>query len=89
MKDLNLRRKKVLGFVDHEMNKQDEKWGYTKAPMPLDKALGILMEEVGEVAKSQIEGQGAYETFVELIHVAAVACQWMLALDAYGDGDLL
>lgn len=74
---------KTVNDVLHEINKQDAKWGQqSHAPL---KWLGILTEEVGEVAECclDLEHCGSYEEIgacdlrrrEELIQVAAVAIQ--------------
>lgn len=74
-------------FQTHEIlkerDRQDEKWGeqnhddYT--------FLAILTEEVGELAQAilhdQFGGKVAGTTKVELVQVAAVALQWLEAME--------
>ena len=42
---------------------------------------GVLMEEIGEVAKARNEREGDARVREELIQVAAVACAWAESLD--------
>lgn len=68
----------VLGQVANERVKQIKKWGHQEHRDLY--WLGILMEEVGEVAKNNIE-DGSYEGLrIELLHVAAVAVAWIETL---------
>ncbi len=65
-------------MVDQERDAQDARWG--KPPREdLDPCefLAILMEEVGEVAKALVEYQADHELITELVHVSAVAQQWI------------
>lgn len=75
----------ALGAVCYERNRQDEKWGVQNHDPFL--WLGILMEEVGEVARDLIEMDAfnrpeQFEKYrSELIQVAAVAVAAVECLD--------
>lgn len=59
-----------------EMHKQDDRWGKNRALAPRT-WLAVLMLEVGEVAKADLEHD--YESYChELAHVAAVAIQALI-----------
>lgn len=76
----------VYNAIECERARQDEKWG--KAVHADLYWLGILTEEVGEVAKALIEGLEPFEEIViedeqmvaEVIRVAAVAVAWLEAV---------
>jgi NTP pyrophosphatase (non-canonical NTP hydrolase) len=57
-----------------ERARQDEKWGEQNHPD--EYWLGIVMEEIGEVAKAVIEADDKSLTS-EVIHSVAVLCGWM------------
>jgi NTP pyrophosphatase (non-canonical NTP hydrolase) len=63
--------------LEHERQRQDQKWGVQRHPYPV--WLMILTEEVGEVAEAMQKEYGwgkasdADDLYKELIHVAAVA----------------
>jgi hypothetical protein len=63
--------------IEAERERQDKKWG----PQNHDDLywLGILMEEVGEVAQHVIEDRDPYNN-QELVEVAAVAVAWLEAI---------
>lgn len=61
--------------IARERIRQDEKWGEQNHDDLY--WLGILTEEVGEVAREVIENGSAPRTDSELIQVAAVAVAWM------------
>jgi len=69
--------KQILVEIDHERTRQDKKWGIQNHCPEF--WLTILMEEVGEAAKSALETRfgrrhDAYALYrKELIQVAAVA----------------
>jgi NTP pyrophosphatase (non-canonical NTP hydrolase) len=69
--------------ADVERKRQDEKWGEQNHGDLY--WLGILMEEVGELAQAVIEGK-RLERNAELIPVAAVAVAWRECLDRRVDG---
>lgn len=62
----------ILELVRQERQKQDAKWG--KQNHPDFFWLGILTEEVGEVAKALLERQDAQE---ELVQAGAVIVAWL------------
>jgi len=94
-KDKLLREKEVLDDLkkelesfnpDHiyehikvERRRQDEKWG--KQRYNALYWLGILMEEVGELAKAIIEDQPYSQARKELVQVAAVAVATIEQID--------
>lgn len=61
--------------VSEEMNRQDEKWGLQSHSA--ERWGHILNEEVGEVSKAIIEGDGE-NLMEELVQVVAVVRQWVL-----------
>ena len=64
----------VLDFIRYERGKQDEKWGEQNH----DRGtwLHILMEEIGEASKEQLEGNNdAFQT--ELLQAGAVIVAWL------------
>ena len=69
----------VIEDIRKERERQLEKWG----EQDHDPAwwLALLVEEVGEVAQaalhSKFGGSEAGNTYIELVHVAAVAVQWL------------
>jgi NTP pyrophosphatase (non-canonical NTP hydrolase) len=69
-----LLRSIVLAAIDDERKRQDEKWGEQNHGDLY--WLGILVEEVGELAQSIIQHRLYEETEKELLHVAAVAVSW-------------
>lgn len=77
---------KVFWQVYEERKRQDDKWGEQNHPDPVW-AL-ILGEEFGELQKAILEAPDnvnpeaeVHDTREELIHVAAVALQWLEAID--------
>lgn len=54
---------------------QDRKWG-VGTQRDCDRFLGILLEEVGEVAKELNEGRDPERLADELVDVAAVCAKW-------------
>lgn len=70
---------KVLKDVVDERARQNKKWG--EQDHGHGYWLGILVEEVGEVAQAYIQSQGPERVREELIQVAAVAIQWVEAMD--------
>ena len=77
-------QEKVLAEVKAERDKQDSKWGVQRHGP--DGWLAILTEEVGEVAKSVLEGNGLHYR-KELIQVAAVAVAAIECFD-WGNGKI-
>lgn len=69
----------VFELIRTERKRQYEKWG--KQRHDNYRWLAILMEEVGELAQAilhdQFGGAHAGTARIELIHVAAVAVQWL------------
>ena len=61
----------ILHAIRAERERQDAKFGEQNHPMVY--WLGILMEEVGEVAKDIIENRPTHEVEIEIVQVAAVA----------------
>jgi len=57
-----------------ERERQIKLWG--DGPMPLDKRLAILTEEVGEVAKEICDDGSDERLLEELVQVGAVALRW-------------
>ncbi len=59
-------------------------WTCSDPSVPDEARLAVLVEEVGEVARSVLGGMGAVHDGgllrVELVQVAAVACAWLEAL---------
>lgn len=72
---MRLKMRDPLIDIMEERYRQDNKWGEQNHGDLY--WLGILMEEVGEVAKAIIEGDQQGETKVELIQVTAVALAWL------------
>ena len=68
----------VLAAISAEMNRQDEKWG-PQREHPDELWLTILVEEVGEIAESILEGD-LENMCTEIVQVAAVAAQWALSV---------
>ena len=71
-----------LHRVIHEMENQDRKWGEDR-DLPDDTSLRVLVEEVGECAAAISDGDGRvgmHNLYLEVIQVAAFACQWGVAL---------
>lgn len=68
----SVERVSTLVEVERELQQQDQKWG--EQNHPVSKWLAILMEEVGEVAKADLE-RNIEDVKKELIQVAAVAIQ--------------
>jgi NTP pyrophosphatase (non-canonical NTP hydrolase) len=51
------------------------------------RALAVLLEEVGEVARALLEGEPVADLRAELIQVAAVAVAWVEGIDAAPRGE--
>ncbi len=66
----------LLGSILDERLRQDAKWGITRNLSNL-KWLGILLEEIGEVAKAIIEGLSWDIIEGELIQCIAVIFSWI------------
>lgn len=66
-------RNNVKTRIAMERERQIELWG--DGPLPIDRRLAVLTEEVGEVAKA-MQDEGAARMFEELIQVGAVALRW-------------
>lgn len=66
-------QEEVLNDIVLERKRQFEKWGNQKHTKP--GWFLILSEEVGDVAKSILDGEGDERMYEELIQVAAVATQ--------------
>ena len=64
-----------------ERARQDRKWGEQNHDDLY--WLGILMEEVGEVAKSLIESKTSPngERDMEIVHIAAVCVSWLECIE--------
>lgn len=60
--------------IHMERERQIKLWG--NGPLPLDRRLAVLTEEVGEVAKA-MQDETDKELLAELSQVAAVALRWM------------
>lgn len=67
-------RNNTFTRISLERDRQIKLWG--DVPMPMDKRLAILTEEVGEVARAICDEQGDEHLLEELIQVAAVAARW-------------
>ena len=71
----------VFGDIADERASQDRKWG--EQTHSNDRWLTVLMEEVGEMSKENLEGRpDRYRA--ELVQVAAVACAMLEAFDRNG-----
>jgi len=67
-------RNNAKARISAERERQIKLWG--NGPMPLDKRLAILTEEVGEVARAICDEQGDAHLLEELVQVGAVALRW-------------
>jgi len=67
-------------LIEIERNAQDEKWGEQKHSD--EKWLAILLEELGEAAKSVLEKNNA-ELLEEVVQVGAVLQNWVTSRDWY------
>lgn len=84
MSQLSEANEAVLDLIRTERMRQEKRWGEQNHSDLY--WLGILMEEVGEVARAIIEGYGwEKDRDKELIQVAAVAVAWMEAIDRRGN----
>lgn len=74
-------RKDVLNAIVGERLEQIDKWGLQRSPAT--PWMTILMEELGEAAKAQLEGDitGAHGLRRELVQCAAVIVAWLENLD--------
>lgn len=74
---------KIISKVLEERRRQNEKWGVQTNPPEVWQA--ILTEEVGESAQAVLHdifgGRAAGTLETEVIHVAAVAFQWLEAIE--------
>lgn len=68
----------IFTEILHEIVRQDEKWG-SQRHLPPDRWNTILGEEVGEVAHA-VNEHDRENLMEELVQVAAVCAQWLLAL---------
>lgn len=79
----------IIDDILEERERQDEKWGPPSIPDLRNRHpfhwLGILMEEVGEVAEEIVENPSmpvwSPEMRREVVQVAAVAVSWLEAMD--------
>jgi hypothetical protein len=72
--------RRALTAVVGERLAQDAKWGEQNHPSEV--WLAILSEEVGEMAKTMLPGEGTlYDTREEAVQVAAVAVAFVEAID--------
>jgi len=71
-------RDKVFDLINAERDRQDAKWGRKdgKWPSTNHTKMTVLTEEVGEIAKSILDGD-AQGMIDELVQVAAVAVAWL------------
>jgi NTP pyrophosphatase (non-canonical NTP hydrolase) len=72
-------KKEIMKKILDERDRQDVKWGEQNHHDLY--WLGILMEEVGELAKTIIEQGKEKEIEKEMVQVAAVAVAWLECLD--------
>jgi NTP pyrophosphatase (non-canonical NTP hydrolase) len=79
MSKTGMTREEVFRLIDAERDAQRKKWREEENEFRGDK-LAVLMEEVGEVAKSMLEDEGKERLKAELIQVAAVAVKWVQTL---------
>lgn len=79
----------VMACVSQERIRQDERWGEEHDPGDAV-FLGVLMEEVGEVARALIDAwpdrPDMRQVREELIQVAASAVKWAEAIERRGRG---
>jgi len=79
----------VSWLISLERIKQDNKWGGLKKNNHSSLYwLGILMEEVGELSKSIIEGEPKSWVRGELVQVAAVAKFWLECMESVDRGEI-
>lgn len=76
--DSVITRSRLMSEISHELERQHLKWG-VQDHEPLY-WLGILVEEVGEVAQAMIENRPLSVVEKELIQVAAVAISAIASL---------
>jgi NTP pyrophosphatase (non-canonical NTP hydrolase) len=74
----------ALERIRQERQRQFDKWGDQSHHEPLY-WLGILVEEVGEIAKAMIEERDPAAITTEIVHAAAVACQMIEAAATWDD----
>ena len=75
----------ILGEIVDERERQNKKWdtsNWGNWNPPSGNKLGILVEEVGEVATALIDNEPIENLRAELIQVAAVAMQWVEHIDS-------
>lgn len=84
----NARRERIYEAVDEERERQDRKFHERSGFWPVsdERRLAVLMEEVGEVANTILEGHSA-DMATELVQVAAVCFKWLEALSTQETGD--
>ena len=75
--------KQVFDIIGVEREFQNKKWGEQNHDDY--KWLAILTEEVGELAEAilhdEFDGHAKGHAYTELLHVAAVAVQWLECMD--------
>lgn len=73
----------ISNLIKDERERQNKKWGEQNHDDY--RWLAILLEEVGELAEAVLHdefgGHAKGHTYIELIHVAAVAIQWLECMD--------
>ncbi len=72
--------RRVLADIYSERVRQDARWGDQRGHSS-EHWLAILMEEVGEAARSVLDGEPIQRRRAELIQIAAVAAAAVEALD--------
>jgi NTP pyrophosphatase (non-canonical NTP hydrolase) len=75
----------AIGRVLTERDSQDEKWGANRS-LPNRTWLAILVEEVGEVAKADLDHEPTERVVDELAQAAAVAVAWMAMMIRDSEG---
>ncbi len=79
-----MKREQIFLLIAKERERQDKRWGRDFPERPASYWLGILVEELGEVAKAVIEGKPMHVKN-ELIHTAAVIFSWLELGEALAD----
>lgn len=74
----------ALERIRQERQRQVDKWGDQSHHEPLY-WLGILTEEIGEIAKAMIEDKDTATITTEIVHAAAVACQMIEVASTWDD----
>lgn len=64
-------RDEIFKKINEERDRQDAKWGPNPRNLPLGEWLAVLVEEVGEIAKSLLDND-MDNLIVEIIQVCAV-----------------